>query len=169
MDGKDIEKNLYELLGVKVFRKALFSYEKVIKKTNLYSGYRIEGSSVVSLENYKSVAKRFTRAHILGLLITVPYFVLINSTTGVVLASWLNLSCIMTQRYNIIRINDVIEKRNQMLKKREQRKQLKKYAIFPKINCSYELVNSKLSPKKTTWEYLKQPNEDSSFQKVKSL
>lgn len=169
MDGKDIEKNLYELLGVKVFRKALFSYEKVIKKTNLYSGYRIEGSSVMSLENYKSVAKRFTRAHVLGLLITVPYFVATNSTTGVVLASWLNLSCIMTQRYNVIRINEVIEKYNQILKKREQRRQLKECETFPKINCSYELVNNKLSSKTTTWDYQKQSNEDNSFQKVKGL
>jgi hypothetical protein len=111
MEGKDVEKKIYEFLGVNVFRKyILLPWAKLMKLIHLDSmfNYQISDTSINGLKDYKSQSKFAAAGHVLVLIITAIAF-----PQGVI--GWLvniafNSYCIMVQRYNHIRINEIIAK-----------------------------------------------------------
>lgn len=110
--NKNIELKIYELLGVNVFRKyVLFTWEKIAKFFNLDVGYRLDKINTYGLLNYKERAKIFALMHTILLIgwsifqITYP-----SSLVDILYNLIINGYCIMVQRYNIIRINNLIEK-----------------------------------------------------------
>lgn len=130
---RNIEMKIYELLGVKVFRKIAFTFRDIIvtpllitkskeeRKNFLYntaSNYCL--GKVKSLEDVKRFKKQIfinTKIHIYGLLALMPLFPkIINGTatlfTTIVAPIYavLNIYCLMLQRYNNIRINQFIKK-----------------------------------------------------------
>lgn len=129
--NKNVEMRIYELLGVKIFRKMAFALRDKIKilstlkmskeerKKILYhtaSNYNL--GEVKGLEDVKKFKKEIffnTKIHLLGILLLMPNFIeIIGGTASLscyeLIVGGINLYSIMLQRYNCIRINQVIKK-----------------------------------------------------------
>ena len=164
---KSIEMKLYELLGIKVFKKMAFFVRDIVtlpltfkmpkeeRKKSLYntaSNYNIGKSK--SLEDIKKFKKQLFKnagIHIFALLAFIPSFIKIIigmaslSTTIIVLpAMVMNIYCIMLQRYNCIRINQLIEK---MTPRYEKQKDAIKEELIEKdsllLEHSYKIIDKK--------------------------
>lgn len=121
MNG-DIEKRIYELLGVNIFRKyILFTWEKIANLLHIPIGYRIENLSIDAIKEYKFNTKMFALAHIASFSICLPFCFTLKGFLYNVL---LNGYCIMVQRYNYIRIRQIEDKyaKHQKLKEQRQKK-----------------------------------------------
>lgn len=125
MKDRNTEKKIYELLGVNIFRKyVLGTWEKLWKlfRIDKLLCYKITDMSENGLKNYKIQSKGFAAAHI-GLLV----YVIINGILITPSMKWwvfnlgLNIYCIMTQRYTHIRINEILEKKEELKQRREER------------------------------------------------
>lgn len=163
--NKNIEMKFYELLGIKVFKKMAFFIRDIVtlpltfkmskeerKKTlyNTASNYNIGKSK--SLEDIKKFKKQLFKnagIHIFALLAFIPSFIKIImgmaslSTTIIVLpAMVMNIYCIMLQRYNCIRINQLIEK---MTPRYEKQKDVIKEELIEKdsllLEHSYKIID----------------------------
>ncbi len=135
---------IYELLGVKIFRKMAFGLRDILlfpltikmskeeRKYRLYhtaSNYNI--GKVKSLEDVKKFKKQlFINAslHIWALSTCIPNFLKVIggtaslSTTIInVICIVINLYCIMLQRYNCIRINQLIKKMTHLYEKQKDK------------------------------------------------
>ena len=103
---------IYELLGVNIFRKyILFTWEKIAKSINIDVGYRIDKLNIEGLINYKHNIIGFTIAHSILLLdifveSIIYHMPLSYNLFGIILNSY----CIMTQRYNYIRMKQLIKR-----------------------------------------------------------
>ncbi len=107
--NEKVEKKIYEYLGVNLFRKyVLFNWEKVLKKFNFDCSYHIDKLDYDSIKNYKEIMKSYAIAHLITMI--VASFFLIDVIPVLVLNIILNGYCIMTQRYNTIRANDILKK-----------------------------------------------------------
>lgn len=164
---KSIEMKLYELLGIKVFKKMAFFVRDIVtlpltfkmpkeeRKKSLYntaSNYNIGKSK--SLEDIKKFKKQLFKnagIHIFALLAFIPSFIKIIlgtaslSTTIIVLpAMVMNIYCIMLQRYNCIRINQLIEK---MTPRYEKQKDAIKEELIEKdsllLEHTYKIIDKK--------------------------
>lgn len=174
--NKNIEMKIYELLGVKFFKKLAFGLRDILaipltigmskeeRKEFLYdtaSNYNL--GKVKSLEDVKKFKKMlFINAglHILALLICFPdflkiidgsasLFTIISNLGGI----GINLYCIMLQRYNDIRINQFIERMKPRYENREKKikEELKKEHSLC-LEDSYKIVNKEEKEICTTFE-----------------
>lgn len=163
--NKNIEMKFYELLGIKVFKKMAFFIRDIVtlpltfkmpkeeRKKSLYntaSNYNIGKEK--SFENIKKFKKQLFKnagIHIFALLAFIPSFIKIImgmaslSTTIIVLpAMVMNIYCIMLQRYNCIRINQLIEK---MTPRYEKQKDAIKEELIEKdsllLEHSYKIID----------------------------
>lgn len=163
--NKNIEMKFYELLGIKVFKKMAFFIRDIVtlpltfkmpkeeRKKSLYntaSNYNIGKEK--SFENIKKFKKQLFKnagIHIFALLAFLPSFIKIIlgtaslSTTIIVLpAMVMNIYCIMLQRYNCIRINQLIEK---MTPRYEKQKDAIKEELIEKdsllLEHSYKIID----------------------------
>lgn len=118
---RNIEKRVYETLGVNIFRKyVLFMIEKIIK----VNVYRIQNKTVDGIKDYKLFSKIYAISHTFYLILF--FNIEVSSFLEFliwILAIMVNSYCVMTQRYNHIRINETIEKYEELMKRREERKQ----------------------------------------------
>lgn len=130
---KKIELKIYELLGIKIFRKIVFGFCKLIaspftlllpkedRKEFLNNlkiiNYNIKGYNVQNLRKFKKYLFLNAMFHVSVLLFCLPTFmkviggmtsVLQTITSCIVIA--INCYCIMLQRYNQIRINETIKR-----------------------------------------------------------
>ena len=110
--NKNVEMCIYELLGVNIFRKyILFTWEKIAKLIKLNVEYRIDKLNIEGLNNYKKNIISFAMVHSILL-----FFIFVQSIISHKALSYnlfnilLNSYCVMTQRYNYIRINQLIKK-----------------------------------------------------------
>lgn len=158
MKSRNIEKKIYECLGVNIFRRyVLFTWEKIAKLIKLNVGYRIKDGSVDSLKSYKSLSKGFAVAHAILLVIIVITGLCMPST----LSWWiinvgLNTYCVMVQRYTHIRINELLEKmesRNQVVCDNEEPFIKEEYPILEQDNTINHI--STFQSSKEQIEYLK--------------
>ena len=129
--NKDKELRLYELLGVNVFRKyVLFTWEKIAKFIHLPIGYRIDEYSTTGFKFYQIKAIAFAIAHSGLLAYTIVDCILSSSPIwNYWLSILLNSYCIMTQRYNYIRIGKILERKKQRdarIKKQKEEKVIEK-------------------------------------------
>lgn len=131
--NKNIEMRICELLGVKVFRKMAFglcdilAFPLTIRMSkeerhdflyNSASNYNL--GKVKSLEDVKKFKKQLfinSGIHVWGLSVCLPNFLKVIGGTASLSTAIINLTCIginlyciMLQRYNGIRINQLIEK-----------------------------------------------------------
>ena len=110
--NKNVEMRIYELLGVNIFRKyILFTWEKIAKSININVRYRIDKLNIEGVINYKKYIIGFIITHSILLLdIFVQCIIyhrpLSNALFGIILNSY----CIMTQRYNYIRMKQLIKR-----------------------------------------------------------
>lgn len=131
--NKNVEMRIYELLGIKTFRKMAFALRDKIwilftlkmskeeRKEYLYhtaSNYNL--GKVKSLEDVKKFKKQLfinSGIHVWGLSLCLRNFLKVIGGTASLSTAIINLTCIginlyciMLQRYNGIRINQLIEK-----------------------------------------------------------
>ena len=100
---------IYKMLGVDVFRKYfLFTYEKFLNLLHIDIGYRIGNVNYESLNRYKGNMRYFAIVHAV-LLVALFVPALVNPVLFIAHVS-LNTYCILVQRYNSIRINNLIKK-----------------------------------------------------------
>src|SRR5574344_2485895 len=156
--NKNSEMMIYELLGVKIFRKMIFGLRDIIsypltigmnkekKHDFLYNkptNYNI--GMINSLEDIKKFKKQLymnASIHICGLLLCMPnLFIMICGVISLRIAIinlifiFINLYCIMLQRYNCIRINQII---NKMMPRYEKQKDIIKDEIRKSNSNLYE-------------------------------
>ncbi len=176
--NESIEMRIYELLGVKVFRKMAFKFRDMLvfpffislpkaeRKKLLYntaSNYNI--GRVDSLEDVKKFRKQlFINAgiHIFGLFVCLPNFLKIVDGTASLStiivdfsAICINTYCIMLQRYNGIRIHQLIKK---MTPKYEKQKELIKEDLKKDVELlvdyTYKITDTKGEKTDITFENL---------------
>lgn len=163
--NKNIEMKFYELLGIKVFKKMAFFVRDIVtlpltfkmpkeeRKKSLYntaSNYNIgKEKSFEDIKKFKKQLFKNAGIHIFALLAFIPSFIKIIlgtaslSTTIIVLpAMVMNIYCIMLQRYNCIRINQLIEK---MTPRYEKQKDAIKEELIEKdsllLEHSYKIID----------------------------
>lgn len=163
--NKNIEMKFYELLGIKVFKKMAFFVRDIVtlpltfkmpkeeRKKSLYntaSNYNIgKEKSFEDIKKFKKQLFKNAGIHIFALLAFIPSFIKIIlgtaslSTTIIVLpAMVMNIYCIMLQRYNCIRINQLIEK---MTPRYEKQKDVIKEELIEKdsllLEHSYKIID----------------------------
>ena len=66
MKGRNIEKKIYECLGVNIFRKCLLVIDKLAKLLHLDIEYKINNKTIEGLEEFKSKKKLLGTTHIMG-------------------------------------------------------------------------------------------------------
>lgn len=131
-NNKNIEMKIYELLGVRLFRKIAFKLRdmtvapfaskeirrKIIKELNsTFNNYNLgKINSFEDIEKFKKQLKFNTIVHlvslifaIIGVIIGFNYTLLLAKIIPMV-GTVINTYCIMLQRYNYIRINRLIKK-----------------------------------------------------------
>lgn len=174
--SNNIEMKIYELLGVKVFRKMAFGLRDTLffpftfwmgkerRKDLLYntaSNYIMKkGHGLQDLRDFKKELRLNAGIHIVALITCLPNFLRVIggvaslSTTIINLTCvGINIYCIMLQRYNNIRINQVLEKG-------AAREQKKKDEICEEIikdnqisnDLTHKIVNKKDKEKTITFE-----------------
>lgn len=111
--NKSIEMRIYELLGVNLFRKyILFSWEKIAKILHIPIKYRLSNLSTNAVTDYKIATFCFSVIHGALLFIYIIDCISIKgSISNYLFAYFLNSYCIMTQRYNYLRIKRIENKR----------------------------------------------------------
>ena len=164
---EQIELNIYEALGIKSFRKLVFGFRNIIclpstrKMTkeernehlnSIATNYNIgEVFNIDSVKEYKKQIYFNALIHTVPLIVGIPYVIkMVNGTLPLLLNIFvingilLNGYCVMLQRYNCIRINDLLKRMTPRYerKKEEIKKDIvKEIEIYPEK--SYKIVNKK--------------------------
>ena len=165
--SKNIEMRIYELLGVKIFRRIAFAIRdnlwtlsnlKMPKEERKYYLYHTASNynlgKVKSLEDIKKFKKLLylnAGVHIFGLSLCIPFVLKIVGGTAYLSTTiitftciGINLYCIMLQRYNNIRINQIIKK---MTPRYERQKDTIKEELKQEDSLfedhTYKIVNKK--------------------------
>ncbi len=143
---RDIEKKFYELIGIKRFRKMAFGFRKVLCFPILIffpkemrkrffenpSNYCMKrGNGIQDLKDFKLMLLFNTLIHIWGLWVGIPLVKdlalgIYTALQGLLIVPpfVVNIYCIFLQRYNHIRINEVIEKYEKYEELKEKREKL---------------------------------------------
>lgn len=190
---QNIELKIYELLGIKFFKKMFFLIRDVVYKImflkkskeelkdiiyNNLSNYNLgKGKNFEDIKNFKKKLFFNAGVHIIGLLLCIPDFIKVISGTAILSTTIINLTfiilnlyCIMLQRYNGIRINQLIEKMTPRYKKQldKIKEELKKE---DSLLCehTYKLVNKKVEEKSITFEELIDNSSIKELKRYRSL
>ena len=130
--NQEFEVKIYELLGIKLFKKAVFKLEKIIHrkdgKKNI--NYHIKNSNdMESVDNFKKFLYYNGAIHTKNLIFDIPVIILMivfryNLILIVPIMLWLikDIYCIMLQRYNWLKINGFEEKLQVRKNKRIERR-----------------------------------------------
>lgn len=133
MKNKNIEIKIYELLGIKIFKKVAIGFVYILfypfllkipkseRKEVFYNfkgNYFIKkGHGIQDLKDFKKYLLFNAIVHIVSLLFCIPSFICILIGNASLIETIImlpciiiNSYCIMLQRYNQIRINNTIEK-----------------------------------------------------------
>lgn len=174
--NKNMELQIYELLGVKKFKKMAFALRDFLmlpltfgmnknkRRDFLYhtsSNYNI--GNIRSFENirkFKVALYVNSSIHLTLLLINFPIFVeLFNGNLSLLISilsiasAGINLYCLMLQRYNCIRINQVIHKMSSKYEKKKEKikEELTKQNSKQK-NLSYTIIDKKQNESNISFE-----------------
>lgn len=130
--NQKIEVKIYELLGIKLFKKVVFKLEKIIHrkdgKKNI--NYHIKNSNdMESVDNFKKFLYYNGAIHTKNLIFDIPVIILMimfryNLILIVPIMLWSikDIYCIMLQRYNWLKINSFEEKLQVRKDKRIERR-----------------------------------------------
>lgn len=169
---KNKEMKIYELLGIKKFRKLVFNFvyillrpffrklpKEEIKKVflNIPTNYVMKkGNGLQDLRDFKNMLLFNSLVHIAGLIHCTLGLVSAMAISSFALAipflflSILNIYCIMLQRYNHIKINLVLNKHKQKQKEKFC-DEIKKDKHLSK-EYSYKTINKNNKEKNITFE-----------------
>ena len=174
--NKDVEMRIYELLGVKIFRKMAFFlrdsfYALIISKMSpddrknylyhTFSNYNIGNS--MDLKKVKAFKKMiYINAGFHLILLCDCFPDVINMIRGIypfsiitLLPFAINLYCVMLQRYNYIKINKYIEKYNIVNERKKNRikEELRKGDSLL-LDHSYKIVDNNKIEQNITFDKL---------------
>lgn len=184
--GKNIELRIYELLGIKTFKKLVFKFlylhkipiayilglseeerQEFLSNKNSYYGLN-KGHGVKDLENFKSQLLFNALIHITSFIVGLPSFIKIIMTLSsltftipnIILIGFFffvmpaNIYCIMLQRYNHIRINQVLDKMESREQIKKNEENLKPTELeHSKTNKNlYKIIKKRLKRKTTAIE-----------------
>lgn len=130
MKDRDIEKKIYKLLGVNLFRKYILGpYGKLIKVILKDNHYKIHDFSSKGLEDFKEQSKYFAKVHMCCLVVfnlSYLYMTLSGKFNACLLGAWMtnnfiDLYSIMANRQHCIRIDEILEKREGLEKETEDK------------------------------------------------
>ena len=180
-----VELKVYELLGVKQFRKLVFLLEKLIhfRDKGVNQNYHISNYSLDEIKKFKKFLFYNGRIHIQNSFWIVIGIILelIFIGNNVILTSVLceelirNLYCIMLQRYNYIRMNDlenkIIDKKTNKIteivkKENENNYKKEKSSNIEIVKCSVcdeksdMFANLSIGELKSLKQYLIQKSQD---------
>lgn len=159
-----IETKIYEFLGVKLFKKAVFKLEKIIhrKDKGQNINYHIKNSN--SRESVNSFRKYLyyngfihIKNIVLGILTIIFIIIFRTNPLIIILLSLLLIKdayCVMLQRYNWLKLNTFEER----LKIREERKIDKKTSQINKEQLIEKINNKKISKKELLEEIQRMRN-----------
>lgn len=177
---KNFEIRLYELLGVKIFRKMVFGLRDILafplvfkmekeerkKFLNTPSNYNMKiGHGLQDLRNFKGALLFNSAIHMFVLITCLPNFLKVIGAVSIpislssaltnVICVGISIYCLMLQRYNWVRINKVIKK----YKPREdkQKEEIKEELIHEDSlidEHTYIISNNKNKEKEMTIEQL---------------
>lgn len=178
MKKKSLEMKTYELLGVKIFKKIVLKlYEillipftvKFTKEERNEFIHSISNNYTIGEKNYDNINKFKKKVylnafiHIISIIFCLPdSFRIVEgmaslSTTIIIpIGVFINIYCIMLQRYNYIRIKNIMNKmRPHYDKQKEQMKEeLLKQDILLKERTSYKILDKKKKETNITFEDL---------------
>lgn len=146
--NRKIETKMYELLGIKQFRKAVFKLEKIIhrKDNGKNTNYHIQNNTISSIEEFKKYLYYNGTIHTKNLIRGIPLLALMylfnfKILPFTLLSAWLikDAYCVMLQRYNWIKLSE----KEALLKERQEKKKNNNY------NQYSELLLCELSKTKT--------------------
>ena len=144
--NKNVEMRIYELLGVNIFRKyILFTWEKIAKSINIDVGYRIKKLNIEGVINYKKYIIGLTITHSILLLdIFVQCIIYHKALSDFLFSILLQSYCIMTQRYNYIRMKQLIKRLTPKYERQkdEIKKELRK-ENSKLLDHTYKIVDKK--------------------------
>lgn len=122
-----MESKIYEILGVKQFKKLTFKLEKCIhrKDKGTNKNYHLKGKDISAIENFKKYLYYNGFIHAKNSIFLITSLTIFILTVGLnyylipfILLLIKDLYCVMLQRYNWIKLNEYKEK----LEQREKRK-----------------------------------------------
>lgn len=174
---KSFELKIYELLGVKIFRKIVFGLYKILgfpftifmskeerkKAYNTPNNYNMKkGHGIQDLRDFKKWLLFNTCVHAFALGYCIPIFLKVvsgtaslSTTINNLICIVINCYCIMLQRYNHIRINQVIKR---MEPREEAKKKILKDELIKEdsLLCehTYKVYNKRNKEKNVTFDEL---------------
>lgn len=108
---RNIEKKIYEYLGVNIFRKVLLLLDSFLKIFHVDMRYKINNKTIEGLKDFRKGKVALGIVHIemislsIGILFINPVYWLFYVI--------LNIYCVMLQRYDYIRVDEIIKKYEQ--------------------------------------------------------
>ena len=135
MNNNQIEKKIYKILGVNIFRRyVLGTYEKIFNFIpNLlgykgYTGYRINDFSTLGLQKFKSKSIGLAIQHVIQFSVVALAYISVAITVGLtpymlsvwIICSLLEIYSFMSNRQHCIRIDEILEKRKKIQELLEQ-------------------------------------------------
>lgn len=136
-----VEMHLYELLGIKLFKKAILIFErfKHIKDGGQNENYHLKNISNHTLFQFSGYLIYNAFFHIVSLLFAFLSFIVIynshqkNLATTIILVFVVifDIYCLMLQRYTYLRLQ-------QLINKKQLKKQQAKAAYITKISCALD-------------------------------
>lgn len=157
--NRKVEIKIYEILGIKAFRKMAFkfclafltlftlSYSKKERKEALYgnpSNYTVGNN--VTFDGFKKFKKslRFNASvHTAAAIWCIGHLLTGSSLIIPLIALILNLYCVMLQRYNQIRIEDLLERHKSRYEKKKQELQEELINNEILLQNTYSIVDKK--------------------------
>lgn len=146
--NRKIETKIYELLGIKQFRKAVFKLEKIIhrKDKGKNTNYHIQNNSIESIEEFKKYLYYNGSIHAKNLIKGIPLLTLMclfncRVLPITLLSAWLvkDAYCVMLQRYNWIKLSE----KEALLKERQEKKKNNNYNQYSEqLLCSLSKNNT---------------------------
>ncbi len=122
------ERKIYELLGIRAFRKAIMSFERLRHKKDgrRNANYHLKNHSLSAARSFRWYVIYNSIFHVLSLLLAAVYFVITRVFGEIFLAADIvisvlivfNVYCLMLQRYTWIRLKEHIK----LLERRRNRK-----------------------------------------------
>lgn len=122
----ETERKIYELLGVKRFRRLVLLLERTKHRKDRLTNknYHLSSNNIYAVKRYTGYMLFNSVCHIISLIMVIFYFYIVNGFgIGIKILDWfmcilsvLNIYCIMLQRYTYIKVMPLI---NAHAKKRE--------------------------------------------------
>lgn len=114
LGGKAMEKKIYEMLGIRQWKKfLLWIMLKIVRNPNNFrhmSNYYLESYNINAVRNFKKMLWVNGLIHTLGIILGILSMIKNGVSITMIIFLLINIYCLMLQRYNWIRIKKVLSR-----------------------------------------------------------